>query len=218
MKKGFTLIELLCVVAVIAIVAAIISPIIAASRMRGRTATVTSNMRQIAQAFVVYMDEYNLRIPPKDATPLMDFRGVHLLAYYPHEMASRQYMDGLPRYQAPFLGDFVYVRYTGEWMSDDIYGERANRYHSVPLLASLHDAGLHCLLLQERSIDPFGNESWDSNGRCPETGELVQMPEHVLVARADTSVSLHRLQTFGVNNAKILFDYHSFFEYGPITR
>lgn len=57
-NKGFTLIELLVVIAIIAILAAILFPVFAAARERGRQASCLSNVKQIALAIVQYSNDY----------------------------------------------------------------------------------------------------------------------------------------------------------------
>ncbi|HAH85958.1 MAG: prepilin-type N-terminal cleavage/methylation domain-containing protein [Armatimonadota bacterium] len=59
MKKGFTLIELLVVIAIIAILAAILFPVFAQAREKGRQAACTSNVKQISQAILMYAQDYD---------------------------------------------------------------------------------------------------------------------------------------------------------------
>jgi len=61
--KGFTLIELLVVIAIIAILAAILFPVFAQARERARVATCTSNVRQIAMAVRMYIQDYDETFP-----------------------------------------------------------------------------------------------------------------------------------------------------------
>lgn len=58
-RDGFTLIELLVVLAIIAILAAILLPVLARAREAGRKAACTSNLRQIGLAFSLYRSDYD---------------------------------------------------------------------------------------------------------------------------------------------------------------
>jgi prepilin-type N-terminal cleavage/methylation domain-containing protein/prepilin-type processing-associated H-X9-DG protein len=61
--SGFTLIELLVVIAIIAILAAILFPVFARARDKGRQAACTSNEKQMSLAFLMYADDYDERFP-----------------------------------------------------------------------------------------------------------------------------------------------------------
>lgn len=60
---GFTLIELLVVIAIIAILAAILFPVFARAREAARKASCQSNLKQIALALKMYMDDYGSNLP-----------------------------------------------------------------------------------------------------------------------------------------------------------
>ena len=53
-RAGFTLIELLVVIAVIAIIAAILFPVFAQVREKGRQTACASNLKQLAAALAMY--------------------------------------------------------------------------------------------------------------------------------------------------------------------
>jgi len=63
-KNGFTLIELLVVIAIIAILAAILFPVFAQAREKGRQAVCTSNQKQIGFAILQYSQDYDETLPP----------------------------------------------------------------------------------------------------------------------------------------------------------
>jgi prepilin-type N-terminal cleavage/methylation domain-containing protein/prepilin-type processing-associated H-X9-DG protein len=62
-KRGFTLIELLVVIAIIAILASILFPIFAKAREKARQTTCTSNLRQLAMAVTMYVQDNKSRFP-----------------------------------------------------------------------------------------------------------------------------------------------------------
>jgi len=62
-RRGFTLIELLVVIAIIAILAAILFPVFAQAREAARKTTCASNMKQIATATLLYMQDYDELFP-----------------------------------------------------------------------------------------------------------------------------------------------------------
>jgi len=62
-QRGFTLIELLVVIAIIAILAAILFPVFARAREKARQASCLSNIKQIALAGLMYLQDYDERFP-----------------------------------------------------------------------------------------------------------------------------------------------------------
>ena len=60
---GFTLIELLVVIAIIAILAAILFPVFAKAREKARQTSCLSNCRQIANALMMYTQDYDETFP-----------------------------------------------------------------------------------------------------------------------------------------------------------
>jgi prepilin-type N-terminal cleavage/methylation domain-containing protein/prepilin-type processing-associated H-X9-DG protein len=62
-RSGFTLIELLVVIAVIALLAALLFPVLGLARDKARQASCLSNMKQIGTAHVIYMQDYDGNIP-----------------------------------------------------------------------------------------------------------------------------------------------------------
>jgi len=61
--RGFTLIELLAVIAIIAVLAAVLFPVYGRARERARATACLSNMRQVAQAVMMYAQDYRGRYP-----------------------------------------------------------------------------------------------------------------------------------------------------------
>src|ERR1700727_1541668 len=65
--QGFTLIELLVVIAIIAILAAILLPVLSQAKKRAWTIQCVSNLRQIGMAMKVFADENNGFYPESGA-------------------------------------------------------------------------------------------------------------------------------------------------------
>lgn len=63
-RDAFTLIELLVVIAIISLLAAILFPVFATAREKARQTTCTNNLKQIATAMSLYIQDYDENIPP----------------------------------------------------------------------------------------------------------------------------------------------------------
>ena len=63
-SRGFTLIEMLVVIAIIAILAAILFPVINSAREKARQAQCRTNLMQLVQQLKVYRTDYGMYPPP----------------------------------------------------------------------------------------------------------------------------------------------------------
>ena len=67
-EKGFTLIELLVVIAIIAILAAMLLPVLARAKESGRRISCLNNLRQLGVASKIYVDDNQGAYPPRNET------------------------------------------------------------------------------------------------------------------------------------------------------
>jgi prepilin-type processing-associated H-X9-DG protein/prepilin-type N-terminal cleavage/methylation domain-containing protein len=79
-SAGFTLVELLVVCVVLATLAAILLPVLAHARERARQSVCLSQMRQITQAHMLYLQDWDERFPGwwQDVPPRPEPFGPHL--------------------------------------------------------------------------------------------------------------------------------------------
>ena len=87
-RSGFTLIELLVVIAVIAVLAALLFPVIAQAREKARATACLSNLKQVALAASLYTEDYDdtlLWNPPPGGKPASYWDAM----YYPDPHGER---------------------------------------------------------------------------------------------------------------------------------
>src|SRR5262245_21150751 len=89
-RRGFTLIELLVVVAVIALLAAMLLPVIAQAREKARQASCLSNLQQLGLAQLVYVQDWYDHLP-------------HWWQYEPHPGAPSGLFTYWTVYFQPYL-------------------------------------------------------------------------------------------------------------------
>jgi len=65
--QGFTLVELLVVIAVIAILAALLLPVLGKAKQRSQTAACLNNMKQLQVCYQMYVEDNNDYLPPNEA-------------------------------------------------------------------------------------------------------------------------------------------------------
>jgi len=103
-EQAFTLVELLVVIAIIAVLAAILFPVLVRATLRAKVSRVHSDLRQIAIAIEMYKDDY-AGLPPVRST----CTGTAKWDYYdlPRELVNLRYLKISKMYD-PFnrtLGD-----------------------------------------------------------------------------------------------------------------
>lgn len=116
--RGFTLIELLVVIAIIVILAAILFPVFAHAREKARQASCQTNERQLAMAFLMYLEDYDERFPPSayatsgrrpqafDDWPAIIFPYVHSLSVFDCPTSPDGVDENVQRVGADYDGNY----------------------------------------------------------------------------------------------------------------
>src|SRR5512138_2362466 len=98
---GFTLVELLVVIGIIAVLISILLPALSKVRRQAATLQCSSNMRQVAAALIMYIQDNKGRHPPAGIPPI---NGIYQYGWWwPNELVRRNYIKqpGLSVYKAP---------------------------------------------------------------------------------------------------------------------
>src|SRR5579859_6749087 len=88
-RRGFTLIELLVVIAIIAILAAMLLPVLNRSQEAGRTAVCKGNLRQYGLALRMYVEDFKVYPPYSGVVTTNDD--------VPWEIRLQSYLGGMKR-------------------------------------------------------------------------------------------------------------------------
>ena len=100
-RRGFTLIELLVVIAIIAILAAILFPVFARAREKARQTSCLSNLKQLALAVRMYVQDYDEVFPSSRVVPgcpFPDYGGS-----IPYMMIGERQLQGWPNLMQPYV-------------------------------------------------------------------------------------------------------------------
>jgi len=97
---AFTLVELLVVIGIIALLIGILLPALNKARRSAKTVQCASNMRQIANAMIMYINANKGHFPP-ELVPPQTGGGYPTGFWWPNELVANKYINAPSVYQSP---------------------------------------------------------------------------------------------------------------------
>ena len=119
LRGAFTLIELLVVIAIIAILAAILLPVLVHAKAKGQRISCLNNLRQIDMLFQIYTDEHNDVFPPHRDVLLPDGSAAATDTAACHDWWGT-ILEGKPYDEQNYLGNRNDIYYTNTLFHDPV--------------------------------------------------------------------------------------------------
>ena len=90
-RSAFTLVELLVVIGIIAVLIAILLPALNQARRQAKQVQCQSNMKQVAMAMIMYINDNKGRLPPAGVPPLPNIYPNGW--WWPNELVRQKYVN-----------------------------------------------------------------------------------------------------------------------------
>ncbi len=190
--RGWTLMELLLVIAIIALLVALLLPVLNESRKRARMTTCMSNMRQLASAMVMYRGDYGEY--PFSMKRMLSYLKNEDILVCPMEPNPELIMGLFPRGNG--ISSYYTIGGLGKDLRRDIVEqiERENPGHEVDYYTYLRNEYVYRLL---READPnHGLLACVLHGEYQGYSEVSHVRYEGLVLRTLQDGSVQRAQVY----------------------